>query len=188
MAFVRAYLNPKFLHAYWDYLLTRELKPYMFDNSIFEKPLSGYKLQSNERNGANRMIHKFSDEFYGDRLSTFPKQPDTLTYGFPVIKESQKQILHEIHDILIRNNTQYKIILNPIYDQIMFAPEDKELLIQLFGDHLIDFSGKNKITDDYHYYSDPAHFNEYIASEIMRITYESNPLKQKEMLDSLYYR
>lgn len=188
MAFIRAYLNPKFLHAYLDYLITGELKSYMFDNSIFEKPLSGYKLQSNECNGDNRMVQKFSDEFYGDRLSTFPKQPDTLTYGFPVIKESQKQMLYEIHDILVRNNTQYKIILNPIYDQIMFAPEDKEFLLQLFGDNVIDFSGKNRITDDYHYYSDPSHFNEYIASEIMRITYESNPLKQQELLDSLYYR
>jgi hypothetical protein len=70
----------------------------------------------------------------------------------------------------------------------MFAPEDKEFLLQLFGDHVIDFSGKNRITDDYHYYSDPAHFNEYIASEIMRIIYESDPLKQQQMLDSLYYR
>lgn len=188
MAFVRAYLQPKFLYAYLDYLLTRELKPYMFENGIFEKPLLGYKLQSNERNGANRMIQYFSDEYYGDRLLTFPKQPDTLTYGFPVIKKSQKEMLYEIHDILVRNNTSYKIILNPIYDQIMFAQEDMDFLWELFGNHVIDFSGKNRITDDYHYYSDPSHFNEYVASEIMRIVYEKDSIKHRHMLDSLYYR
>lgn len=188
MAFIRAYLNPKFLRAYLDCLITGKLKPYMFEDDIFEKPHTGYKLQSNERDGANRMIQKFSDEFYRDKIVIFPQQPDTLTYAPPVIKEAQKRMLYEIHDILVHNSTQYKIILNPIYDQLMFAPEDKEFLLQLFGDHVIDFSGKNRITDDYHYYSDPSHFNEYVASEIMRITYESNPLKQQELLDSLYYR
>ena len=188
MAFIRAYLNPKFLHAYWDYLITRELKPYMFENNIFDHPTSEYKLQYNERNGANRSLRKFSDDFYGERISTFPHRSDSVKYGFPVINTTQKQMLYEIHDILVRNKTDYKIILNPVYDQLLFAPEDKEFLLKLFGDHVVDFSGKNRITDDYHYYSDPSHFNEFIASEVMRIAYENDSIKQKQMLDSLYYK
>lgn len=187
IAFIRAYLNPKFLHAYIDFLITGKLKSYMFENSIFEAPHSGYKLQYNECNGANRNIQKFSDEFYGERLSSFPLRPDSITYGFSVIKEAQKKMLYEIHDILVRNNTNYKVILNPIYDQLLFSTEDKEFLLTLFGNNnIVDFSGKNRITNDYHYYSDPAHFNEYIASELMRISYECDSIKQQHMLDSLY--
>lgn len=188
MAFVRAYMNPEFLYAFFDYLITRTLKPYMFENSIFEKPIAGYCVESNERNGAYRNIEKFSDDFYGERLSMFPQRPDTIVYGKPVIHESQKQMLHDIYDILQRNKTQYKVILNPIYDQVLFASEDKEFLIELFGENVVDFSGKNRITDDYHYYSDPSHFNEYIASEILRIAYEQDSVKHKQLLDSLFYR
>lgn len=187
MAFIRAYLNPKFLHAYWDIMLTGNLKPYMFENGIFEKPSLGYKVESNERNGENRYIQMFPESHYENISKPFPPQPDTITYGFSVIKESQKQMLYEIHDILVRNQTNYKIILNPIYDQLLFAPEDKDFLLGLFGKHIVDFSGKNRITDDYHYYGDPSHFNEYVASEVMRIVYEKDSVRQKQMLDSLYY-
>lgn len=188
MAFIRAYLNPKFLHVYWDLMITRKSKPYMFEDGVFEKPLDGYKLASNERNGHTRSIQKFSDAFCKSKSVVFPSQPDSTTYGSPVIKESQKEMLREIHDILVRNNSDYKIILNPMYDQLLFAPEDKEFLLDLFGDNVIDFSGKNHITDDYHYYSDPSHFNEYIASELMKIAYEQDAAKQQYSLDSLYYR
>ena len=84
-------------------------------------------------------------------------------------------MLYEIHDILVRNNTNYKVILNPIYDQLLFSTEDKEFLLTLFGNNNIaDFSGKNRITND------------YIASELMRISYECDSIKQQHMLDSLY--
>jgi hypothetical protein len=161
----------------------------MFENGIFEKPSFGYKEESNERNGQNRSIQKFPEDHYENFSKPFPQQPDTITYGFSVINESQKQMLYEIHEILVRNKTSYKMILNPIYDQLLFSPEDKEFLLQLFGDqHIVDFSGKNRITDNYHYYGDPAHFNEYVASEVMRIAYETDSIKQKHMLDSLFYR
>ena len=62
------------------------------------------------------------------------------------------------------------------------------LRIWFFRLYIVDFSGKNRITDNYHYYGDPAHFNEYVASEVMRIAYETDSIKQKHMLDSLFYR
>ena len=187
MAFIRAYLNPEFLHAFFEILITGKTKPYMFENGIFEKPIAGYKIASNERNGENRSIQKFSDSFYDGKTMAFPPRPDTITHGFAVIKEPQKQMLQEIHEILVHNQTSYKIILNPVYDQLLFASEDKEFLVGLFGDNVVDFSGKNRITEDFHYYSDPSHFNEYVASELMRIAYESDYFKQQHLLDSIYF-
>lgn len=188
MAFIRAYLEPKFLRAYWELMLTGKLKSYMFEDGIFEKPQKRYVLEKNERNGEHRDVQQFDDSFYGDRLSSFYKRPENVTIGKPIIKEKQKEMLREIHAILELNNASYKIILNPMYDQVYFAQEDMAFLRDLFGDNLIDFSGKNRITDDYHYYCDPSHFNEYVASEVMLITYESDSIKQKMMLDSLFYK
>lgn len=188
MAFIRAYLEPKFLHAYWDLMLTGKLKSYMFEDGIFEKPQKGYVLQYNERNGVHRDVRKFDDSFYGDRLASFYERPDSIIIGQPVVKENQKEMLREIHAILERNHTNYKIILNPMYDQVSFAPEDIAFLRDMFGVNLIDFSGKNRITDNYHYYSDPAHFNEYIANKLMRIAYNPDPLRKQQMLDLLFYR
>ena len=188
MAFIRAYLNPKFLRAYLEVLITGEAKPYMFDGGVFEKPLAVYKPIPNERHGDKRMLQNFPDSCYDEKSIVFPQQPDSITYGIPIIKKLQKLMLQKIHEILVRNHTDYKIIINPRYDQLLLAPEDKAFLMDLFGDNMIDFSGKNCITDDYHHYYDPSHFNEYIASEVMRIAYESDSVKQQNLLDSLYYK
>ena len=159
----------------------------MFEDNIFRKPYAKYEVASNELSEGHKDVIQFPDSFYGGRLSSFYVRPDSIAIGVPVVKESQKEMLHEIHAILEQNQTNYKIILNPMYNQVYFAPEDIAYLRDLFGDNLIDFSGKNRITDDYHYYSDPAHFNEYIASELMRIAYEPDSAKQQYQLDSLYY-
>lgn len=186
MAFIRAYLNPQFLHAYLEVMIKGETQLYMFEDGVFEKPIVGYKLEPNERNGETRSIQQFSDSFYVDKKMKFSQRSDTITLGFPIIKESQKQILYEIHDILVRNQTDYKIIINPVYDQIQLALEDKDFLIELFGDNLVDFSGKNRMTENFHYYCDPSHFNEYTASEVMRIAYTIDKQQKQLLLDSLY--
>ena len=161
----------------------------MLENGVVEIPLVGYRVDYNERIRDSRKIWKFPDSFYEEKSIVFPQRPDTVTIGLPIIKESQKEMLREIKEILVRNNANYKIILNPMYDQIIFAPEDKEYLIDLFGENnVVDFTGKNRITDDYHYYRDPGHFNEYVASEVMCIAYEQDSCRRQRMLDSLYYK
>lgn len=187
MAFIRAYLNPKFLRAYFEVLITGKTRSYMFDDGLFEVPSIGYKVESNERHGEKRMLQKFPDSYYEEKSLAFPYQPDTLSVCNAFIGEPQKQMLREIHEILVRNRTNYKVIINPRYDQLLLAQEDMAFLKGVFGENVVDFSGKNRITNDYHYYYDPSHFNEYVASEIMRIAYESDSLKQQYMVDSLYY-
>ncbi len=185
MAFIRAYLTPKFLRTYMDVLITGKTKPYMFANGVFEKPSIGYKVESNERSGEYRSIQQFPDSFYVGKSMEFPNRFNVQTEDVSVIKDSHKQMLREIHEILISNHTNYLVIVNPVYDQILLAPEDKCFLNELFGDRLVDFSGRNRITEDYHNYYDPSHFNEYVASEVMRIAYEQDSVKQRLMLDSL---
>ncbi len=188
MAFIRAYLHPKFLRAYLDAKITGKVKPYMLEDNIFRRPYAQYDVVTNELSEGHKDVVQFPDSFYGERLSSFYERQGSISVGMPVIKENQRKMLYEIKEILQRNGTNYRIILNPIYNQVYFATEDISFLQDLFGDNLMDFSGKNRITDNYHYYSDPAHFNEYIANELMRIAYEPDSKKQKMMLDSLYYR
>ena len=188
MAHIRTYLNPKFLSAYWDLLLSGQTKPYMYEDEIIEKADTFYNLAYNERSVRYPVVKQYSDEELGSKVKQFPERPDMLTYYPRVIEQKQKKMLSEMHNILEKHGADYRILINPIYDQKLFAPEDMAYLMDLFGEHLVNFSGKNIFTDDYHYYSDPSHFNTYVSNEMLRIAYEPDPAVQQNLLDSLYHR
>ena len=145
-----------------------------------------YNIQYNEMGNGHRDVIKLSDDSYGDRLSWFYTRPDTLTYLEPLIGTTQKQMLTEIKNIFEESGTNYMFIIDPSYDQCKFDQQDSIFLDSLFHDRLIDMSGINIITEDYHNYSDPYHYTSYIANEIMKIAYEKDKRRQRYMLDSLY--
>ena len=188
MAHIRTYLNSKFLFAYWDLLLSKESKSYMYDEGIIEKADTIYNLAYNERGSRYPIIKQYPESYYAERKMEFPER-DCNDIVYPaVIGDMQKKMLCDIRDILENNQTKYKILLNPTYDQRRLADLDMAYLRDLFEDNIIDFSGKNIFTDDYHYYSDPSHFNTYVSNEMLRIAYEPDSVMQQKLLDSLYYR
>ena len=169
-------------------MLSGQTKPYMYEDEIIEKADTFYNLAYNERSVRYPVVKQYSDEELGSKVKQFPERPDMLTYYPRVIEQKQKKMLSEMHNILEKHGADYRILINPIYDQKLFAPEDMAYLMDLFGEHLVNFSGKNIFTDDYHYYSDPSHFNTYVSNEMLRIAYEPDPAVQQNLLDSLYHR
>ena len=81
-------------------------------------------------------------------------------------------MLQEIFDIFTKHKTNYKVIINPLYDQVKFNNQDLNYLIQLFGkDKVFDFSGVNKFTNDYKNYYETEHYRPTVANEVMKEIY-----------------
>jgi hypothetical protein len=82
-------------------------------------------------------------------------------------------MLLEIADIFKKNKTNYKLVINPLYDQVKLNQQDLDILIKLFGkENVHDFSGINFITNDYHNYYENPHYRPHIADYIMGEIYK----------------
>lgn len=112
--------------------------------------------------------------FYDEsRMNYFKniQHPDSI---FPIaINDERKKILTQAKNILIKHNTIYKIVINPLYNQIKINPQDYNCLCEIFGkDNVFDFTGINKWTSDYHNYYEPSHYIPRVALEIMDSIYK----------------
>jgi|SRR6185436_5009812 len=176
--FFKAYLDRKFIVAYLDMHFNHELKPYM--RKIMNKRNWHYNPVNNElqQKTAEDEIKK---GVYYERLSKGFKRKDTLTKVAPaIIGEVQLDYLNDIRRAFIKDSTVYKIIINPIYDQVYMNPEDVKKLKAIFGDgSVFDFSGKNKFTEDYHNFYDRSHYRPLVSREILKIIYSNDNQGEK---------
>jgi hypothetical protein len=76
-----------------------------------------------------------------------------------------------IKRLLEKNNTNYKVILSPLYEQIKFNNADFSILKTLFGANLFDFSGKNVFTESKFNYYEASHYRPHVGDSIMKIIY-----------------
>lgn len=83
------------------------------------------------------------------------------------ISDTEKVILMKIYEIFMKHDTQYHIVITPLYDQKKFHPCDKQILNDFFKNRIIDFSGINQFTNDEYNYPDRKHFQPYISKSIV---------------------
>ncbi|MEC9302823.1 MAG: hypothetical protein VYD59_00055 [Bacteroidota bacterium] len=83
------------------------------------------------------------------------------------ISETEKEYLTEIKKILERHNTNYKVVITPLYDLKKFSMKDSILLKEFFGQKLYDYSGVNSITKNEYNYPDIKHFLPYVSKKII---------------------
>lgn len=189
LSYLRAYSRPEFIRAYIDFSLTHKVKPYMIASGVIDTtPYGPYNLFSNENLPDQKIedMREKEDWYTSERLSQFPSRAKTPEFYNPILKQKNITMLSEIADVLRRNHTNYKVIINPTYDQKLFDPKDMEILDSIFGNHLFDFSGRNLITEDYHNYYDPVHYKKRIGAMILRIIYIKDNTARKAAIDSLY--
>lgn len=174
--YLQAYFDKDFLFACWKLFVTGRGEQYMFDKDIIQKQslVDNYNIVYNETGCKGMVIERYPDEYYDENGIVFPQREEKQGKYPQIINEQQKAMLKDIKGIFAQNKTQYKILINPLYDQKKLADSDMAFLRNLFGDNLIDFSGKNEYTEDYHYFTDLHHFNLYVANEMLRIAYTNN--------------
>lgn len=170
--FIKAYLNGKFLKAYFDLKLTGKFKEYMkADKLLDDRPL-GYRLETNELYLPFEQLIAADKYYTQERMSVFYERDTIQKYSPQVIGSVQKRMLHNIYKVFKTHKTNYKIVINPLYDQVKLNSEDIKYLKKLFGsENVFDFSGINDITADYRNYYEQSHYRPHIARRIMDTVY-----------------
>ncbi|GHV27502.1 hypothetical protein AGMMS4952_09290 [Spirochaetia bacterium] len=174
LSFIKAFLTPRFMIAYFDYKISGKVKNYMKKNSLLSDGQSHYDIKTNESSWSDfgKLIE--NGEYYTDeRMKVFYSRDTTEQSDSPrVIYSQQEMMLTEIKDIFQKHKTNYKIIINPLYDQKKLNKHDLTYLELLFGkNNVFDFSGINEFTNDYTNYYEASHYRPRVSGEILKIVY-----------------
>jgi hypothetical protein len=173
MIFFKAYLSMPFPQYFLDYAWSRKYKPYM--KGYIEHRKMKFDTITNEQQILDQEyeITNNPKSYYESRKELFYKRPATeCTDSVQRIGETALKMLEEIRDILNKNNSNYRIVLSPLYEQIKFNQDDLAILQKLFPGHVYDFSGENSFTDKVTNYYEISHFRPSVGDSILRVIYK----------------
>lgn len=171
--YIGAFLDIKFIGAYLYFSLSGHYRESMMKQILDDRPMN-YDLRSNEISfGAiETMIAKDPSSYYSGREKLFYPRSTDAKSSPSVIGIPQKNMLSNLASTLKRHNCNFKIVINPLYDQQAIAQEDLKYLKECFGrETVFDFSGINKFTQSYTNYYETSHYRPHVAREIMAIIY-----------------
>lgn len=161
-----------------EYLMYDWFEKYNLDNSyIFPKLKNNFR--SNDTTGdiyfesENKILNDKKD-YYSKKINegVFYARKNIVNNEIP-ISNKEKLLLKEIIELLNTENTNYKIVISPLYDQKVLSKNQKELLISIFGKkNIFDFSGKNKFTNSIYNYYESSHYRPKVANVIMDSIYK----------------
>ncbi len=174
LVYLKAFLNGKFLAAYLHFKLTGQVHAYMVKDDLIDNRAWDYELDSNEIKAGNSeaMIATNASSYYAARREVLYPRSAVESCSPPAVGAPQKALLLEIHGILEKQKSNYRIVINPLYDQKKINPDDLNYLQNLFGrDRVFDFSGINKFTQCYTNYYESSHYRPQVAREIMNLIY-----------------
>ncbi len=168
------YITTDFFIQFLDYNFFGKKKPYMdklFDNDSRGLVFDNYKNDWIHQ-GKENALKQDSIGYYKKR--NFGEQPANLTTAPKSIHSVQKKMLGEISTILKKNDTNFRIVINPLYDQKAIHPSDLSYLRTTFGeDNVFNFSGKNEYTESTGNYYDRSHYKPFIARSILKRIYKN---------------
>lgn len=172
--YLEASLNIKFLLAYTDFTIFKTHRAYM-----------GHLINGNKYDDKVNEVN--CDIWYGydEHIKN-----DSLGYYNEIIKKGafherlpnkeiicnttpeEVMLLKKIKEIFTKHNTNYRIVVSPIYTQIPLEQQQLNLLYDIFEEKYVsNFSGENKFTETTSNYYEESHYKPYVANEIMEIIY-----------------
>jgi hypothetical protein len=173
--FFETFLNHKFFLANIDYKISG-IKNYMVKDGLMDNTSFSYNKINNQISfDEYDSLININQYYTQERMSVFYSR-DTIQKEAPkVIFQNQLEILNKIHLILKNHKTNYKIIINPLYDQHIINTKDFEILKEIFGkDNIHNFSGINEITNNYKNYYEDSHYRTIVCKQILNKIYKNN--------------
>jgi hypothetical protein len=154
------------------------LKPseiYKFAKEIFIKPSYniGFDSISNDWNKSNKenWKHKPKQDSALNKAK-FRERPDVEVMSKELINPEFESLLMKIKLIIDKQESNYKIVITPTYDQLRINKQDLFALQKIFGkQNVYDFSGKNALTEDKFNFKDINHFDDIGGWEIIKEIY-----------------
>jgi hypothetical protein len=141
---------------------------------FFEYEVRRYDPITNELydSGLEAAIKNNRDSFYTSRKRVFYERGSDQKYSPSVIRKKQKELLMKIKEILNSDQTNYRIVISPLYDQLKIDSTDINYLYSEFGkEHVYDFSGINDMTQSIYNYYENSHYRPFIATRVMDSIY-----------------
>lgn len=144
--------------------------------TILNDTLIAYRDTRNENHlpEKERLINTNPEYYYAqldESIKLFPRSKNEKV-GNVAISDKGKNILSELHQLFITGNTEYKIVISPLYDQIKLNPQDKEVLDSIFGEeNVFDYSGISKYTKDTLNYYEYSHYRPCVTIRILQEIY-----------------
>lgn len=171
LEFFKAHLNPKFLTCFYSYVSTMKFKPFM--QGYIENRRITYDSITNEINIVDQEeeVTLHPEEYYQKRAKVFYPRIGERVDSLPRINKKQQAMLQEIHDILEKKHSNYKVVLSPIYEQMKFNAADMEILNRIFSSHIYDFTGMNAFTAKKTNYYENTHFRPSVGDSILANIY-----------------
>lgn len=175
----------------WDFIsfhyeFFKTFLTYEFQSNYLKK-LMGNEIQNNvlphyyipitnelHKEVADSMLTVNSKEYYALLPSEYQlyDRDSVQIINYPVIKDKQKQILYHIKELINKSNTNCKIVVSPLYDQVKLNPIDLGILQNIFGkNNVYDFSGINEFTNNPLNYYENSHYRPILCNEILSIIY-----------------
>ena len=177
--YIKSSLNLRFLLAYLDYSLFKTYRASYMGFLIRE---AKYPHIANNKNGDiwygyDTHIAKDSVGYYNERIAsgTFYKRQENISQDTKsTVTDKEKELLQAIKDIFDKHNTDYKIVIAPLYDQIPLEKAQLEILENTFGkENIYNFSGKNELTEPITNFYEKSHFRPHVADTMLRFIYDN---------------
>lgn len=176
--FIMASFDRNFIIGYIDFKLFHKYRKYMY--TLFNNKKYDYisdNITGDIYYGADKMIEEDSNGYYNNLISKgvfYDRNKRSFENEAP-ITDLEKKFIVKISQILKKENTKYKIVISPLYDQQKLSVERVNMLKDIFGEeNIYDFSGKNKLTESVYNYYEDSHFRPHIANEIMDTIYKND--------------
>jgi hypothetical protein len=172
--FIKAFYNPQFMMAFLDYKISGKIKAYMTRSNLLDDRPLHYDIMTNEitRPFFEEQIER--GEYYTqERMEVFYQREGKEEESPVIIHSEQKRMLIEMKSIFDKHHSNYKIIINPLYDQKKLNEKDLEYLNTIFGTrNVFDFSGINEFTNNYSNYYEDSHYRPIVSKKILELIYE----------------
>lgn len=170
--FFKAYASENFLFNFFSYKILGRYKPFMAgyiqNSKIIYDTLTNQITNIDQENE----ITQHPIEYYTKRKEQFYERKEEKIDSVQRINQKHMFMLKEISRILKRNNTNYKVVLSPLFEQMKFNPADLLFLKNEFGNNLYDFSGKNSFTENKINYYETSHFRPNVGDSILKLIYK----------------
>lgn len=182
LTFLKTFCSPDMLTAYTQFRMTGVVPEWAKKKYILDDRPMNYQLKGNEMS-----FRDFEDSiregmYYNNhRMKAFQTRDTTRQqYSDRLIQKAHYDMLLEIHSILKKHHSNYKIVISPLYDQIKLNSEDLKDLKAIFGaQNVYDYSGINAYTNNYRNYYESSHYRPVVAIDIMNQIYSKKANQQK---------
>lgn len=171
MCFLQTFFNPDFCVPYVDFRLFRQYRRYM-RGVINDHAVERNCVSNDVYNPREKEIAALGESYWERHKKEFPARDTIQKVTPPIIMKKQYDMLSEMRDIFVKRGTNYKILINPKYNQVKLNPDDLKQLQEIFGkENVFDFSGINEYTADIHNYYEKGHYRPQLGRKMLDVIY-----------------